>query len=313
MKKIADLLNYTGITPVPADLDAYWDEAVLEMKAIDPETELVKVLDLPTVECFELSYTGVGGARIYAKFARPKHLTKPAGAVLMFHGYHACFQEWNRLLVFAGQGLCVAAMDCRGQAGKSQDPGGVVGDTTTGHIIRGMLEEDPRKLMYRSIYLDAAQLADIVSSMDCVDENRLYTFGGSQGGALALVCAALEPRIKKTAAYCPFLCDIQKAYELEALAFSEIEAYFTRTDPRHETEAYVFQRLGYIDVKNLAHRVKAQVKMFTGMKDTSCPPETQFAMYNQLHTEKAYYIYPDYPHADYPGVIDDALCWFLEA
>lgn len=313
MKKIEELLAYNGITPVPGNIDAYWDEAVAEMKAVDPQVQLTKVLDLPTVECFELSYTGVGGARIYGKFARPKHLTKPAGTVLMFHGYHGCFQEWSRILIFAGQGLCVAAMDCRGQAGKSQDPGGVIGDTTTGHIIRGMLEDDPRKLMYRGIYQDAAQLAHIVGDMEWVDENRLYTFGGSQGGALALVCASLDPRIKKTAAYCPFLCDIRLAYELGAVAFSEIELYFTRTDPRHETEQTVFERLGYIDVKNLVHRIRAKVKMYTGMKDTSCPPETQFAMYNQIPTEKNYVLYPDYPHADYPGAIDDALIWFLEA
>ena len=312
MTNINELLKYTGSTPMPSDFDSYWDDAIIEMKSIDPNVELIKVLDLPTVECFDMYFTGVGGARIHAKFAKPKNITKPTGAMLYFHGYHANFPEWYRLLVFAGQGLCVAAMDCRGQAGKSEDKGGVIGNTVIGHIIRGMLENDPKKLLYRSIYLDTAQLANIVMNFDFVDENRVYSFGGSQGAGLALACAALEPKIKKTVAYCPFLCDFKKAYELNGGAFSEIQDYFVRTDPRHETEEYVFNRIAYVDVSNLAHRIKAKVKMLTGMRDATCPPITQFAMYNKLKSEKEYYIYPDYAHADYPEVFDIALKWFVE-
>lgn len=312
MKNIKELLEYNGATPAPSDIDAYWDAAVAEMKAVDPKVEMEKVLDFPTVECYEMYFTGVQGARIHVRFAKPKNITQKTGAIVMFHGYRASFPEWMRLLLFAGQGFCVAAMDCRGQAGDSEDVGGVIGNTVTGHIIRGMLESDPTKLMYRSIYLDAAQLAGIVMQLDYVDENRVYTFGGSQGGALALVCASLEPRVKKTLAYCPFLCDFKKAYELNGVAFSEIQDYFVRRDPRHETEQYVFERLAYIDVKNIVHRINGKVKMLTGMIDQSCPPETQFAMFNQITTEKEYLLYPDHGHADYPEVFDIALKWFIE-
>ena len=34
----------------------------------------------------------------------------------------------------------VAAMDCRGQGGLSEDVGGVKGTTVNGHIIRGWME-----------------------------------------------------------------------------------------------------------------------------------------------------------------------------
>lgn len=309
---INELLQYNGASPCPEDIDKYWDEAVAEMKATAPDVELIKVWDLPIVECFDMYYTGAGGARIHAKLARPKNITNPTGAVIMFHGYHVRFPEWLRLLFFAGQGFCVAAMDCRGQAGLSEDNSSCTGTTVEGHIIRGAFESDPGKLLYRSIFLDAAQLAGIVADMDCVDENRLYTFGGSQGGAISLACASLEPRIKKTFPYCPFLCDYKKAYELGGVAFTEIEQYFVRSDPRHETGDALFERLGYIDIQNLVHRLKADVKMAVGLKDTSCPPQTQFAMFNKIPTNKEYILYPDYGHADYPEVFDLALRWFLE-
>ncbi len=312
MFDMSEYLSYNGITPMPDDFDKYWDEAIAEMKSVDPEPELIKALDLPNTECFEMYFTGVGGARIHARFAKPKNITKSTGAVLCFHGYNVSFPEWQNLLVFAGQGLCAFGLDCRGQAGKSEDNGNVIGSTIRGHIIRGMLEGDPKKLLYRSIFLDTAELAHIAMSFDFIDKNRLCTYGGSQGGGLAIACAALTPEVKKTVAYCPFLCDYKKAYELSGGAYEEIKTYFVLSDPLHKTEDCVFKRLGYIDVKNLAHRVKASVKMYTGMKDVTCPPMTQFAMYNNIVSEKEYGIYPDYDHNAYPGVADTALKWFCE-
>ena len=41
---INDLLKYNGISPCPEDIDKYWDDAVAEMKKVDPDVELIKVL-----------------------------------------------------------------------------------------------------------------------------------------------------------------------------------------------------------------------------------------------------------------------------
>ena len=54
----------------------------------------------------------------------------------------------------------VAALDCRGQGGLSEDNGAVQGWTLRGHIIRG-LDDAPEKLYYRQMFLDTAQLAKI--------------------------------------------------------------------------------------------------------------------------------------------------------
>jgi len=44
-----------------------------------------------------------------------------------------------------------------------------------------------------------------------VAPNRVGVFGGSQGGGLALGCAALEPRVKRVVSFYPFLCDYKRA------------------------------------------------------------------------------------------------------
>ena len=168
--------------------------------------------------------------------------------MVLFHGYSGSSGDWSDKLNWVAQGFSVAALDCRGQGGLSEDVGGVRGNTLRGHIIRG-LDHGPEQLLYRQIYLDTAQLAGIVMGMPEVDAARVGATGGSQGGGLTLACAALEPRIKKAAPVFPFLCDYQRVWEMDLAtgAYEELRLYFRLFDPRHERESEVFERLGYID------------------------------------------------------------------
>ena len=309
-----ELRNYNGISPCPKDIDEFWDSSIAEMKAIDPDISLKKVYDYPNPECFELYFTGVDGARVFAKYARPKNITKPADALLLFHGYSGKSSDWHWLLSWVGQGLCVAALDCRGQAGKSEDVGGVKGNTLHGQIIRGLVSKDPKKLLFRSIFLDTAELAQIVMGFDEVNENRVSAYGGSQGGGLTLACASLEPRIYKAASCYPFLSDYRRVWEMDMAerAYSELKEYFRSFDPRHEREDEIFEMLGYIDIQNITKRIKAEVKMFTGLMDNVCPPSTQFAAYNKITSPKDVIFYPDFGHEGLPDVDDNVTRWLLD-
>ncbi|MGV3720240.1 MAG: acetylxylan esterase, partial [Actinomycetota bacterium] len=254
---------------------------------------------------FHLYFTGVGGARVHAKYLRPKHVREPHPAVVMFHGYSGNSGDWCDKLNYVARGYSVAAMDCRGQGGLSEDAGGVKGNTLRGHIIRG-LEDAPEKLLFRQIFLDAAQLAGIVMGMPEVDAARVGATGASQGGGLTLACAALEPRIKRAAPIFPFLCDYQRVWEMDLAvsAYEELRLFFRSFDPRHEREAEIFTRLGYIDNQHLAERIQAEVLMPVGLMDAVCPPSTQFAAYNRIRSAKNLLIYPDFGHEGLPGAAD---------
>jgi cephalosporin-C deacetylase len=303
---LPQLLEYQGRNPRPADIEEYWDAALAEMHGIDPQVELVPhALDAPFAECFHLYFTGVGGARVHAKYLRPKHAAEPHPAVVLFHGYSGHSGDWADKLGYVARGYSVAALDCRGQGGLSEDVGGIHGNTQRGHIIRG-LDDAPEKLLFRQIYLDTAQLAGIVMSMPEVDAERVGATGASQGGALTLACAALEPRIKLAAPVFPFLCDYQRVWEMDLAvnAYEELRLYFRSFDPRHEREHEVFTRLGYIDNQHLAHRIRAEVLMAVGLMDAVCPPSTQFAAYNKIPSTKNLLIYPDFGHEALPGLAD---------
>ena len=296
---LAKLKTYRGLNPRPKDFDAFWNTALREMRSLDPQ---LKITANPTIrvsyaDCFDLHWIGVGGARIHAKLLRPKDTSKPRPAVLAFHGYSMSSGDWSAKLAYAAEGFTVATLDCRGQGGSSEDRGGVHGTTLRGHIIRG-LDGKPEELLYRRIFLDTAQMADIVMGLPGVDRNRVGAIGSSQGGGLTLACAALEPRIKRIAPCHPFLSDYQRVWDmdLDKDAYDELRYYFRSFDPLHKREKEIFTKLGYIDVQHLAPRIKAETLMAVTLQDSICPPSTQFAAYNKIKAKKQMALYHDYAH-----------------
>lgn len=310
-----ELLAEHGDALRPQDFDGYWDNSIAEMESLGTGCTLVPAaFQTPAAACFDLWFTGVDGARVHAKYARPKSLGESRPAVVLFHGYHRNSGSWTSLISYVGAGFCALALDCRGQAGLSQDVGAVEGITIRGHILRGAMDPDPRKLLMRAIYLDCAQLARIAMALPEVDAARVAAQGASQGGGLALACAALTPGLNRVAALMPFLCDYRRGLETGNPdgALAELSYYFRFVDPRHLREEAFFERLGYIDNVNLAPRIRASTLLLTGLLDRECPPVTQFAAYNAITAPKRYALWPDYGHEVCPDMEDVAMEFLLE-
>jgi cephalosporin-C deacetylase len=308
------LREYQGRNPKPADFDAYWNRALKELSSVDPMADL-RPVKTPArfAESFDLWFTGTGGARIHAKYLRPR-AEGSHPAVLRFHGYTMNSGDWFDKLPWVAQGFVVAAMDVRGQGGLSEDVAGDRGTTLGGHIVRG-LGGDPDELLFRHVFLDTVQLARVVASFPEVDGNRLTATGWSQGGGLTLACAALEPGTVRAAPVYPFLLDYKRVWEMDLAnnAYEGLGYYFRRFDPTHELADEAFTKLGYVDVQHLADRIKAMVMMGTGLMDTICPPSTQFAAFNKIKAPKEIVLYPDFGHDDLPGHNDRIFKFLSEA
>ena len=311
---MTELIHYGGRTPCPQNFDSYWTDALRQLADIPPSWELVPAnISFPQAECYDLYFTGVGGSRIHAKFLRPSHTGTRMPAVLQFHGYGCSAGDWWDKLPFVQCGFAVAAMDCRGQYGLSEDRGGVRGNTQYGHIIRGLFDS-PDKLLFRQIFLDTVRLAEILSAMPEIDATRLHALGGSQGGGLALACAALYPQVRSGVVMYPFLSDYRRVWEMDLArdSYKEITDYFRAYDPMHRNEDMIFENLGYIDVQHLTRRIQGNVLWGIGMMETICPPSAQFAAYNKLTSHKRMCIYPDFGHEPLPGFMDEALSFMLQ-
>lgn len=310
---LEQLQTYSGRNPRPSDFDRFWDDALDQLHEIPPEPA-IELIKNPTESIITeaVFFRGIHGAEIYAKRARPRNAGGPLPTILQFHGYTMRSADWWSLYSWVAAGFQVLAMDCRGQGGKSQDSASYIGHTHRGHIVRG-LEGPPDGLYFRSVFLDTRQLSEVALSFPETDPDRLFATGASQGGGLALACAALQPKVIKAASIYPFLCDYLRVWEMDLAkdAYQEIRDWLRLFDARHENLQQHFTKLGYIDVQHLAPRIQARTLMITGLMDTITPPSTQFAAYNKIRAQKEILVYPDFGHEGVPDANDLILEFFL--
>ena len=128
-----------------------------------------------------------------------------------------------------------------------------------------------------------------------------------------LACAALNPElIDRAAILYPFLSDFKLVWDLGAdeIAYEGLRYYARWFDADEHQQDRWFRQLGYIDSKNFAPMVRCPVLFGTGLDDVICPPQTQCAVYNNLHCAKKRYLFPGYGHEEIPE-FDDMLLGFF--
>lgn len=315
--RIAELESCTGRNPIPADFDEFWAQRMEEADAVALDYELRPSDEVPSSgSCtyMDLWFTGMRGARLYAKYAVPAP-EGDAGAplVLQFHGYPGCTRSWAEQSSWPGVGYAVLSMDNPGQGGRSEDVGGFAGTTVAGHLVAG-LDGPPEDLYYVRLYQDQRILCRIARELDGIDLSRVYVNGGSQGGGMGIACCALNPGLVRRASILyPFLSDFRAVWELGAdeIAYEGVRYYSRWFDADGSRADEWFAKLGYIDALSFAHLVRCPVLMGTGLADVVCPPETQFAVYNALTCPKKHLLYPDFGHEEIQA-FDDAVIGFYQ-
>ena len=289
--------SYLGKSIKPNDFDDFWDKEISNIDIENIEYKIIKKdFNNKQADYYEIYFKGIDGADIYAKYICPKNAIK-VPTVLEFHDYKESSRGWHHLTRYIGIGYSVVAMDCRGQGGRSQDLGGAKGSTVSGHLIVG-LDDEINNMYYVKVYLDAYILSKIVEKFEQTDINKMITFGKGQGGAIALVVAALNKSINKCSMQYPFLADFKKVWEidLDIDAYEGIRYYFRWFDPMHLNEDKIFGKLEYIDIVNFASKVNCDLLLGTGLLDTVCPAITQYAVFNNVKCKKKHLIFHKYGH-----------------
>lgn len=315
MKKefnLKEMKEYKGINPKPSNFDSFWTKQIKSLKKFSSKIQISPILELKNknIGCYDLYFTSFDGAKIYAKYLRPQS-SKDVPCVLQFHGYPGSSRSFFELSSFVDAGFAVLAMDCRGQGGKSEDLGGVLGTTVSGHVIVG-IDDDVEKMLFCKTYKDTVCLVKIAESLEGIDKKNLFVNGASQGGGLATVCAALNPSIKKAEILYPFLSDFKRVYDLDydQVAYEGLRYYSRWFDPLGINIKSTFTKLGYIDVSNFAPRIKAEDLFGISLADTICPPSTQFAVYNNIASKKNLNLYRGKGHETIHD-FDDKIIPFL--
>lgn len=315
--RLAELEACRGSNPIPEDFDEFWAARMAEADAQPLDFEILpsdEICQFDTCNYYDLYFTGMGGARLYAKYAVPRSADGgPVPLVLQFHGYPGCTRSWAEQSSWPGLGYAILSMDNPGQGGRSEDVGGFKGTTVSGHLIAG-IDGGPENLYYVRLYQDQRILCRIVRQLQGIDCSRVFVNGSSQGGGMGLACCALNPGLVRRASILyPFLSDFRRVWELgaDAIAYEGIRYYSRWFDADGSREDEWFGTLGYVDSLSFAHLVRCPVLFGTGLADVVCPPETQFAVYNALTCPKRHLLFPGFGHEEIQA-FDDAIIGFYQ-
>lgn len=330
--------DYRPETTRQADFEKFWQETLEKVfkdsqdKEIDatnnsPVSFDLKLLDYPyplnQVKIFKASLKASDHTTLHGWYLYPSQTgeNKKVPALVRFHGYSSNKGKLCELLLWALQGYAVLAMDVRGQCGDTPDNRVYSSGSFSGWLTLGL--NSPWEYYYRQVYLDSVQIVEALARRPEVDSRKIGLFGNSQGAALSLASAALLTRfadrfnitagIGAVGAGVPFLCDMQKAYlEHRDGPWEELSWYFRMYDPLHKQEEKVFSCLSYFDILNFAPWVKSPVLIAVGLKDTACPPQTAFGLFNCLESSKEIVLYPDYGHENIDSHTDRQIAFFAE-
>jgi len=225
----------------------------------------------------------LGGVRVHGWYAHPRAKTR-LPAMLHVQGYGTVMEPSD----LGNEGFAQFFLNIRGH-GNSRDD---VKPGFPGYLQTGLENKDT--YIYRGAYMDCLRAVDFLCSRPEVDTARVGVIGSSQGGALSVATAALDPRIKLCLPDVPFLSDFRLYFQVARWPANEFNDYMAL--PGHSWEQ-VYSVLDYIDIMNLAPMIKCPVLMGVGLFDDVCPAAINFAMYNALTTKvKKYYLYANSGH-----------------
>ncbi|MDE6497861.1 MAG: acetylxylan esterase [Muribaculaceae bacterium] len=276
--------NVVSLPDSRPDFEAFWKQAKAELAEVPADVTLTLVPEKcgRTRDVYNCTYRSWGGDTIDAVVIMPKEPgTYPVQ--VYYNGYGG--QPWP-FDADGRPGWIEMLTSVRGQF--YSQPRNTYGDWIQYHI------DDPATYYYKGAYLDAVRAIDVLENLPGVDRERMYAEGGSQGGALTLVAAALaDGRLRAIAPYIPFMSDFPHYFRIVDWPAGPVKAAAREAGLSDEQ---MYANLSYFDIKNHARNITCPVLMGIGLQDPTCPPHTNMSSYNLISSPKELRIYPECGH-----------------
>lgn len=151
--------------------------------------------------------------------------------------------------------------------------------------------------------MGCVRAVDFIFSLPQFDDENLVIYGGSQGGALSIITAGLDSRVKGLVSFYPALCDLSGYLYDRAGGWPHMFAIKeNRTSDKIETAKY-------FDVVNFSRQIKVPGFYSFGYNDMVCPPTTVFSAINVIDAPKEIMIEERTAHYTYPEQEQAAWQW----
>jgi cephalosporin-C deacetylase-like acetyl esterase len=292
----------------PADFGQFWDAAKADLAKIpiDARMTLLPERCTETVNVYHLNLQNFpGNARLYGILCVPKKEGKyPA----LLHVPGAGIRPYFGDVTNAEKGLITLQIGIHGIP-VTMDPA-VYANLSAGPLSNypQFNLDDRDRYYYKRVYLGCVRANDFLVSLPQFDGRNLAVTGGSQGGALSLVTAALDPRVKWLGAFYPALCDVTGYLNGRAGGWPHL---FTGNNLAFNNQPKKIETCGYYDVVNFARRVTIPGYYSWGFNDETCPPTSMYAAYNVITAPKTLYLAQETGHWTYPEQNEKMIGWLL--
>lgn len=288
----------------PSDFDLFWSDAIAEARKInlDPKITLMPERCTSEANVYHISFQNdAPGSRIYGILAMPK---KPGRypAILKVPG--AGIRPYTGDPRTAAMGFIVLDIGIHGIP-VNLDPQ-VYSDLGMGALFayNNIRLNDRNTFYYKRVYLGCVRAGDFILTLPEFNGTDIAVTGGSQGGALTIVTAALDKRMKYLAPIYPAMCDHTGYLSLRAGGWPH---YFRNSEPKPgEVET-----LGYYDVVNFARRITVPGYYTWGYNDITCPPTSMYSAYNVITAPKELHIYQETGHWTFPEQTEALNSWLI--
>ena len=294
---------------VPADFSTFWDKAKAEAAKIPMDIKLTLLPDRCT-EKVNVYHTSIQnykeGSRLYGILCVPKKggrypalLKVPGAGVRSYYGDVSMAEKGIIVLEIGIHGISV-----------------ILDPSVYTDLGRGSLDgywaynlDDRDRYYYKRVYLGCVRAIDFIFSLPEFDGHTLAVSGGSQGGALSIVTAGLDSRVKCLSSFYPALCDLTGYLNGRAGGWPHM---FNDANKAFNVKKDKIETSKYYDVVNFARLVKVPGFYSWGYNDVTCPPTSMYAAYNVITAPKDLYLVQETGHWTYPEQNEKSRQWLID-
>lgn len=265
------------------DFDAFWEQTLAQLETVPMEPVWTEIPEYSNElrTTYDVTYESLGGGIAGCSVCIPNAPGKYP-VYMQYMGYGA---EPFRFDPSGNPDRIDILVSVRGQ--------GIFKKANESWVSQGIADKET--YYYRGAFCDVKRAVDFAASLEKADPDRLVAMGESQGGAFTAIAAALDKRIKVVSLAVPFLGDYP---DYSRIVWWPVHEVFEEADRQGIGREDLFRTLSYFDVKNFASRITCPVIMAFGLQDPTCPPHTNFSIYNNLGTrDKQFVCVPTCGHA----------------
>lgn len=295
----------------PHDFDKFWKRTLREASRAPFDVKLYRREHLDSekssVWLVELT-VGPSGRKMFGYLSKPK---APGPHPVLFYPPGAGTKKIVSENLYSDAGFICLKVEIHGL--NPELPDSVYNrlrSSLSNYNVKGLPDRD--QFYYRSVYAGCSRCIDWLCTLPDWDGRNVLVTGGSQGGALTVVSAALNPKVTALACFYPALNDLTAFRHRRAGGWPK---YFSTenyaTPIAYNQQEKAAQMLQYFDVTNFARKLHQPGFYNFGYGDNTCGPTSIWGMLNAISAPKTVVITPTSAHWRFSEVNDESISWMM--